>query len=260
MFQNRSGMLGGVPPVTLNIIIITFVCWFAQLLLDRTGIVDVTNLLGLHFFQSKDFYPHQLITYMFMHATYDSSGYISFMHIFFNMFALFMFGRTLELVWGPKRFLFFYVVTGIGAALLNMLIIYIRIQSLESNIPPELVSQVYNEGLSILKNNQNYSNPLLGQLNLLINSSMIGASGAVYGILVAFGMLFPNTELMIIPIPIPIKAKYMVILLGVISLVLGVWDNPGDNVAHFAHLGGLLTGLIIVLYWKRQNKKNGRFY
>jgi len=189
---------------------------------------------------------------MFMHG--------DFMHIFFNMFALFMFGRTLELVWGPRRFLSFYIITGIGAALLNMLIIYIKIQSLESAIPPDMVEQVYREGLSVLNSGKNYSNNLLGELNILINTSMIGASGAVYGILVAFGMLFPNAELMVIPIPIPVKAKYMVIVLGLIALFLGISNREGDNVAHFAHLGGLLTGFIIVLFWKKQNKSNGRFF
>ncbi len=253
MNQIRGGLFGSVPPVTLNIIIVTAICWLAQILLGSRGI-DVTNYLGLHYFTSESFYPHQIITYMFMH---DPS---SIFHLVFNMFALFMFGRTLEMVWGPRRFLFFYIATGIGAALLNMLIIYIRIKNLESDINPELVQRVYQEGLEILRSGKNYSDPVLGQFNLLINYSMVGASGAVFGILVAFGMLFPNTELMIIPIPIPIKAKYFVILYGILELFLGISNRAGDNVAHFAHLGGLLVGFIIVLYWKKQNKKNGRFF
>lgn len=251
MYQNKGGIMGAVPPVTLNIIIITAICWLAQLLLETRGI-DVTNYLGLHYFRSDNFYPHQLITYMFMHG--------DLAHIFFNMFAVYMFGRTLEMVWGPKRYLFYYIITGIGAALLNMLIVYLRISSLESDMAPELVAKVYEEGTAIFNSRQNYVDPALGQLNILINAGMIGASGAVFGILVAFGMFFPNAELIIIPIPIPIKAKYLVILYGLAELLLGIWNRTGDNVAHFAHLGGLLTGLIIVLYWKHQNKKHGRFY
>lgn len=253
MNPNRGGIFGSIPPVTLNIIAITSICWIAQLLLGSKGI-DVTNFLGLHYFKSENFYPHQLVTYMFMHDT------SSIAHLFFNMFAVYMFGRTLEMVWGPKRFLFYYIATGIGAALLNMLVVYIRIRSLESNMSPEMIAEVYNNGLTLLNTGRNYVDTTLSQLNILINIGMVGASGAVFGILVAFGMLFPNVELMMIFVPIPIKAKYFVILYGLMELVLGVWDRAGDNVAHFAHLGGLLVGFIIVLFWKNQNKKHGRFY
>lgn len=253
MNQFRGGFFGGMPPVTLNIIIITVICWLAQLLLGSRGI-DVTNLLGLHYFTSDAFYPHQLITYMFMHDTSN------IMHLLFNMFAVYMFGRTLEMVWGPKRFLFYYIVTGVGAALLNLLVVYIRIQSVESGMTPEMIAEVYRNGLEILGNGKNYADLQLGSLNLLINQVTVGASGAVFGILVAFGMFFPNAELMIIPIPIPIKAKYLVFGYGLLELVLGISNVQGDNVAHFAHLGGLIVGFVIVLYWKYQNKKHGRFY
>lgn len=253
MNTGKSNILGGIPAVTLNIIIITVICWVAQLLFETKGI-EITNFLGLHYFKSENFYYHQLITYMFMHDTSN------IMHLFFNMFAVFMFGRTLEVVWGPKRFLFYYIVTGIGAALVNMLVTYLRVRSLEKGISPELLTEVYKNGLSLLNIGRNYVDPDLGQLNLLLNSCTIGASGAVFGILLAFGMLFPNVELMIIPIPIPIKAKYFVILYGLAELLMGLWGGKGDNIAHFAHVGGLLTGLIIILYWKKVNKKNGRFY
>jgi membrane associated rhomboid family serine protease len=144
-----------------------------------------------------------------------------------------MFGRTLETVWGPKRFLFYYIVTGIGAGLVQ-----------------ELVWSFYLW--------DSLSSPVIGQMT---NSFLtIGASGAVFGILLAFGMLFPNVELMLIPIPIPIKAKWFVIGYGVLELTLGLANFSGDPIAHFAHLGGLLFGVIIILYWKKQNKTNGRFY
>lgn len=236
MFQNRSGVFGGVPPVTLNLLIITAICYLAQVLLGNAGI-DVTNYLGLHFFKADAFYPHQLITYIFMHG--------SFMHMFFNMFAVFMFGRTLELVWGPKRYLFYYIITGIGAGVAQELVWLFEMRDI-----------VFNTGIDSI----NIGGGILDRsafFNLFVT---VGASGSVFGILVAFGMLFPNTQLMIIPIPIPIKAKYFVILYGVLELYLGISNTVGDNVAHFAHLGGLVTGLIIVLYWKRQNKMNGRFY
>ncbi len=237
MFQNRNGILRGTPPVTLNLIIITVICWIAQIVLGKANI-DVTNYLGLHFYKAGNFYPHQLITYIFMHATYDSSGHINFLHILFNMFALWMFGRSLELVWGPKRYLFYYIITGIGAGLAQELVWFYELKDIAFN--PDIqtidIEELYNMFVTI------------------------GASGSVFGILIAFGMVFPNTELMMIPIPIPIKAKYFVILYGVLELFLGVSNATGDNVAHFAHLGGLLTGLIIILFWKRQNKKNGRFY
>jgi len=168
------------------------------------------------------------------------------------------------MVWGGKRFLFYYIVTGIGAALLNILVIYIRIQYAESGLPSDVVSSVYSEGMNLWNQGKTYSDPALRNLLELFFQAkfgvMVGASGAVFGILVAFGMLFPNAELIMIPIPIPIKAKYFVILYGILELFLGVSNRAGDNVAHFAHLGGLIVGFIIVLYWKKQNKKNGRFY
>lgn len=253
MNQNKGGMFGSVPPVTLNLIILNVLFWLAQVVFANKGI-DIATYLGLHYFKSDLFYPHQIITYMFLH---DSSGIT---HLFFNMFAVFMFGRTLEMVWGGKRFFFYYIATGIGAALFNMLVIYIRINAAESALSPEMLAEIYKNGAELISSGRNYADPLLGGFNLLLNQTMVGASGAVFGILVAFGMLFPNVELVAILLPIPIKAKYFVILYGVAELFLGVWDRAGDNVAHFAHLGGLLTGLILVLYWRRNSTKNGKFY
>lgn len=257
MNQSNRGFFSSVPPITLNIIIINVICWLAQLLFMSQGI-DLSNYLGLHYYSSDLFYPHQIITYMFLHDP------TSFFHILFNMFAVYMFGRTLELVWGGKRFLFYYIITGIGAGLANILVMFVRIKFAEMDLSPDVAAQVYAQGAGLIEKGLTFKDPAMAKLNELLYianvTSTVGASGAVFGILVAFGILFPYVELMVIPIPIPIKAKYFVIIYGAVELFLGVWNKSGDNVAHFAHLGGLVTGLILVLYWKKKNKKNGRFY
>ena len=250
MNQNNAGFMGGIPVVTRNIIIINFLVWFAALLLHNQ--IDFDRYLALYYISSDYFMPHQIITSMFMHATYDVNGNIVFTHILFNMFAVFMFGRTLEMIWGPKKFLIYYLLAGVGAAALQIIVTYIRIQYFESNMNPEAISMVYNEGLAIIRDGKNYIDSNMGSLNLLINIPSVGASGAVFGILVAFGMLFPNAELMLIFPPIPIKAKWFVIGYGALELGLGIADRAGDNVAHFAHLGGLLVGFIILMYWRKK--------
>lgn len=241
--------MSSIPVVTRNLLIINILVWLAQFLLGR--VIEIDKYLALHFFESDLFMPHQIITYMFLHDPSSPA------HLFFNMFAVYMFGRTLEMVWGPKRYLVYYMLTGIGAAALQMLITYIRVHSIEANMSAEAISTVYNEGMGILMSNRNYTDPDMGALNLLVNSSMVGASGAVFGVLVAFGMLFPNVELMMLFLPIPIKAKWFVIGYGVIELFLGIANSAGDNVAHFAHLGGLITGFFIILYWRNKGKANG---
>ena len=251
MNQNSAGFMSSIPVVTRNLLIINVLAYFATVMLK--DIVNLNNYLSLHYITSSLFMPHQIITYMFMH------GGIS--HLFFNMFAVFMFGRVLETVWGPKKFFVYYIITGIGAAALQMIVTYFRLQSLEATLSDEVISTVYNEGAAIIAQGLNYSDPLYGDLNGLLNGAMLGASGAVFGILVAFGMLFPNAELMLLFPPIPIKAKWFVIGYGVIELSLGVVDRVGDNVAHFAHLGGLITGLIILLYWRKKGfTTNGNIF
>ena len=216
---------GNLPTVTKNLLIINVIIWLAQFVLLRRTDVDLTQQFGLHFPASDNFRFYQLVTYMFLHDPY------SFSHVFFNMFAVFMFGRTLEQVWGPKRFLTYYMVTGIGAGLVQILVMYIRISA---ELPPELFS--------------------------MVNSITIGASGSVFGILLAFGMLFPNAQLFIIPFPFPIKAKWFVIGYGLLELVFGVANRTGDNVAHFAHLGGMMFGIFMILYWRKKDRGYGRFY
>lgn len=253
MNNSRSVFGGSLPPVTLNIIIINMIIWLAQVVFNRQGL-DLTELLGLHYVQSKGFKLHQIVTYMFLH---DSS---SFMHVFSNMFAVFMFGRTIEYVWGSKRFLTFYMVTGIGAGLIQLLVAFIRIQSLKSGMSADAINEVYTQGYDLLKQNMNYINAAQGSLNISLNAITVGASGAVFGILLAFGMMFPDAELFIIPIPFPIKAKYFVIGYGLFELVFGVRNFAWDNVAHFAHLGGMLFGIFMILYWKRKDKRHGKYY
>jgi membrane associated rhomboid family serine protease len=236
-----------IPPVVKNLILANVVFFLITVVLKQTG-TNLYNLLGLHFPLSEKFMLHQVFTHMFMHG--------GITHIFFNMFALYMFGRVLEGVWGPKRFLTFYLVTGVGAAALHMFVNYIEYQSLVSKMSPDQVAYVRETGAQIWSEGKNFSDALSGKLNMILNIPTVGASGAVFGILLGFGMLFPNTQLMLLFPPIPIKAKYFVIGYGVLELYLG-FTRPGSNVAHFAHLGGMLFGYFMIKYW---NKNSNRFY
>lgn len=223
-----------VPTITKNLIIINVLMFFGTFVAQRYGI-DLMNYLGLHFFLASDFNPAQLITYMFMHG--------GFSHIFFNMFAVFMFGSVLERTWGPQRFLFYYIFCGIGAGLIQEGVQYIQYVTELSHY-----SQV-NIGTGNI--------PMEEFLNMM---TTVGASGTVYAILLAFGMLFPNNQLFIFPIPIPIKAKFFVVGYAAIELWSGLSNSAGDNVAHFAHLGGMLFGLILILYWRKKSNHHGTYY
>ena len=218
-----------MPTVTKNLLIINVLCFLGAMVARRYG-VDLNDMLGLHFFLASDFNPAQLITYMFMHA--------NFQHIFFNMFAVWMF---VEMVWGPKRFLFYYILCGIGAGLIQE-----GVQWVDYVVNLSQYERV-NTGISIISMDE--------YLNLL---TTVGASGAVYAILLAFGMLFPNSEMFIFPLPMPIKAKYFVIGYAVLELVLGI--TGGDGIAHFAHLGGMLFGLILIIYWRKKNGGGQQIY
>ena len=225
--------MNNLPTVTKNLLIINVLCFFGYLVAQRYGI-DLNDTLGLHFFLASDFNLAQLVTYMFMHA--------NFQHIFFNMFAVWMFGRTLEHVLGSKRFLTYYMVCGIGAGLVQELVQYIQYALEWSNYDS------VNTGLSII--------PMSEFLNMM---TTVGASGAVYGILLAFGMLFPETKMFVFPIPFPIKAKFFVIGYAVIELFAG-FGSSGDGIAHFAHLGGMIFGFLLIMYWRKKNRNNGQFY
>lgn len=244
--QNFRPSFQTIPPVVKNLIIINALMLFITYVMSLKGI-DLTDILGLHYIGSPTFKPYQLVTHMFMHG--------GFLHLAFNMFALWMFGRVLESVWGPKRFFIFYFVTGLGAALFYSLVNYIEFQYIAARMNPEDVQAVIEHGAAILSQGQNYVGSA-GKLNLILNVPTVGASGAVFGILLGFGMLFPNTQLMLLFPPIPIKAKYFVIGYGLIELFSGI-TNTGGNIAHFAHIGGMLFGFIMIKYW---NKSSNHFY
>lgn len=244
--MNYRPAFNSIPVVVKNLIIVNVLMLLGTFMLDKSGI-NLYTYLGLHFPLSDKFRPHQIFTHMFMHGDIT--------HLFFNMFALYMFGRVLESVWGPKRFLLFYLVTGIGAAVIHSAVNFIEYYSVTSKLSVEEIEYVKEIGYGIWAEGKNFSNELPAKLNLLLNTPTVGASGAVFGILLGFGMLFPNTQLMLLFPPIPIKAKYFVIGYGVIELFLGI--KGGGNVAHFAHLGGMIFGYFMIKYW---NKTLNRFY
>lgn len=224
-------------PVVKNIILLNVVVFVAYYIGARAFNIDLREILGIYFPKSESFTPIQIISHMFTHA--------DFMHIFFNMYALFIFGQALENVWGPKRFLTYYFVTGLGALFLHESVIAIQYTYLSRMLTPEAVQTVINEGMS-----GEYSNIVMQSLQALLNTPTMGASGAVFGILLAFGVLFPNTQLMIIFPPIPIRAKYFVLIYGALELILA-FTQEGSNIAHFAHIGGMLFGYLLIRYWRK---------
>ncbi len=283
MTQYRPSGFRMLTPVVKNLLIINTLLFLATILLSDKFGFDLTAVLGLHYPGATDFKVWQFITYMFMHG--------GFSHILFNMFALWMFGNVLENVWGSKRFLSFYMITGIGAGLTYIVWIHFAITpdlSLINHVisDPSIsnlsalvenhrfaVSQysgsIWTDFLQFQDNvnayNANPQNHLAAQKIVTFLSEyrsyflnqhvVIGASGAVFGLLLAFGMMFPNS-LIYVYFAIPVKAKWFVIIYGAIELFSGVYNRPGDNVAHFAHLGGMLFGYLLIVYWK----KRGTFY
>ncbi len=231
----KPGLLNSITPVTRNIIIINIIAWLATLAFTRLNI-DLVRMLGLHYFQASEFKLYQLVTYMFLHGSWS--------HIFFNMFAVFMFGQMIENAWGSKRFLLFYLITGIGAGLVQECVWFFSLQD------------ILHSSYQYIPDGQTRIT-VAEYLNVFIT---IGASGAVFGILLAFGMMYPNVELFVMFIPIPVKAKYFVVVYGIIELFLGIGNFGGDNVAHFAHLGGMLFGLIMILFWRKKDKNNVKFF
>ena len=211
--------------MTKNLLVVNFLAYMATWVFELRGI-DLTSLFGLHFFLASDFHFYQFFTYMFLHG--------SFMHIFFNMFALWMFGSVIERVWGPNKFLVYYICCGLGAGLTQELVQYA-----DYSIQGLAAYEYVNAG-GVQYTTDSY-------INLW---TTIGASGAVYGILLAFGMIFPNERLFIIPIPFPIKAKWLIV--GYIAIELfSALQSSGDGVAHMAHLGGMLFGFLLIRYWQK---------
>ena len=224
-----------LPPVVKNLLIINALFFLADVVFGIKEI-DLSEWLGLHYFGASDFAIWQPVTYMFMHANFG--------HLFFNMFALWMFGAAIENYWGTKRFLIFYFVAGIGAALVYEIWQYIDItyiMHLQDYTGVKVTStQVYTVDEFINK------------------MTLVGASGAVYGLLLAFGMLFPNA-LIFLYFLIPIKAKWFVIIYGGLEVLYCIFASS-DGIAHIAHLGGMLFGLLLILYWKRKDKRRNTFY
>lgn len=270
-----------LPEVVKNLIIINGLFFLATYVLGSTFSIDLVDKLGLHYYASEKFHPYQLITYMFMHG--------GFTHIFFNMFALWMFGNALENYWGPRKFLTYYMITGIGAALIHYAVYYFEIKPTLAFLNDYINHPNLETFNSFLKSKffhidsvemEAHYNALVGKLNALqmsgdthqmlqasvdymtqykedfLNAStVVGASGSVFGLLLAFGMLFPNS-IIYIYFAIPMKAKWFVILYGAIELFSGIIPQQGDNVAHFAHLGGMLFGFFLIKYWNKNDRQN----
>ena len=273
---------GFLPPVVKNLLIINVLFFLATEVLRPTMNIDLTDILGLHYFAAQKFEPYQFITYMFMHG--------GFSHILFNMFALWMFGTVLEQVWGPKKFLLYYVITGIGAALVHYLVFYFEITPVLNSIDgflanPDLATlqqfatnhkfnlsrssdeleQAFNAfqlNYRTLQQDPNSMQAMQESVNFValyrehfLNLPVVvGASGAIYGLLLAFGMLFPNS-LIYVYFFIPMKAKWFVIIFGAIELFSGFWYQD-SNVAHFAHLGGMIFGFFLIMYWKKKENRH----
>jgi len=225
--------MNNIPTMTKNLLVVNVLAFIATFVLERSGI-DLTRMLGLHFFLASEFHVYQFVTYMFLHG--------GFTHILFNMFALWMFGSVIERVWGPKKFLFYYICCGIGAGFTQELVQYIT-YSMEG-----IAAYQYVNAGGVQMTTDAY-------INLW---TTIGASGAVYGILLAFGMIFPNERLFIIPFPFPIKAKWLIV--GYIAIELfSAMSGPGDGVAHMAHLGGMLFGFLLIRYWQKHLDSSSSF-
>lgn len=232
----------GLPPVVKNIIMINILMLLANFAVNSVFGIDLNAKLGLYFPKSEHFQPIQILTHMFMHG--------GIWHLFFNMYALYIFGQVLESVWGPKRFMIYYLVTGLGAALVHESVIAFEYAKLMKVIEPDQLRLVLNEGAAYFAEGKVFTEPVMQDLQLLLNTPTVGASGAVFGVLLAFGVLFPNTQLMLLIPPMPIKAKYLVIAYGAIELYLA-FTQPGSNIAHTAHLGGMLFGYVLIRYWRK---------
>jgi membrane associated rhomboid family serine protease len=220
-----------LPIIVKNLLIINALVFLAQTTLSKQLPISLEDTFALHTWQSQLFQPWQLITHMFVHG--------DFWHLLFNMFALWMFGSTLETLWGPKRFLTFYIICGLGAAFCHLTVLYIESEQLIKmfqSLP--YAEQEYNRNA----------------VNSILNQATLGASGAIFGCLTAFAYLFPNTVFLIYGI-IPLKAKWALPAYILFELFSAFKNSAGDNVAHFAHLGGALVGFLLVYFWNKNNKK-----
>lgn len=230
-----SSPFANIPPVVKNLLIINVLFFIATAIFESKGI-SLVQMLGVYYVDSPNFKVWQIITYMFMHG--------GFAHILFNMFALYTFGSSIELIMGSKRFLNFYLITGLGALALQMLVQAIEVNGLTGNFTINPLTYQSSDPDAIKTLSEIYYGP------------MVGASGAIFGLLIAFGMLFPNAELFIMFIPVPVKAKFIIPVYILLELFLGFGKFEGDSIAHFAHLGGALFGFILVKMWHLKRPRN----
>ena len=294
MNNYRPGGFQVLPTVVKNLLIINVLMVFAQYVLGKMGI-DLADYLGLHYWRSEHFKFWQLFTHMFMHGSYHDVN-LTIMHLFSNMFALWMFGSTLENLWGPKKFIIFYIICGLGAALCHLAVLGYQYETINSAFHFYQQNPTFDQYDLFLKKNVPYPPRTQGALNLwkldaiwqqdpsslalsnlskneiykylygytdftsnvhvegLFDEATVGASGAVFGILFAFGYLFPNT-LLYLYFLVPIKAKWIIGAYAIFELYAGVRNTAGDNVAHFAHLGGMLFAFILLKIWNKRNRK-----
>ncbi len=250
---NRPGFLSSLPTIVFNLIVINTLMWLASAIVAPRIGFDITDILGMHFWRAQEFNPLQFVSYMFMHDT------SSFMHLFFNMFGIYMFASDIERIWGWKKFLFFYLLCGIGAGICQQLAWEADLSSIlnawETSVATGSTELLYNMG--ILTANVDNVPPveLLAIKNkFLSNFITVGASGSLFGILLAFGWLFPERRIMLLFIPVPIPARIFVGIYAVVELFLGVGNFASDSVAHFAHLGGMIFAAIILFIWKTKGK------
>lgn len=228
-----------IPPVIKNLLIINIICFVPSIFYSHNfadpNYDPVASMFGVYYFNSPNFHPWQLLTYMFIHGGWP--------HILFNMFALYSFGPHIEYVMGSKRFFNFYFICGFGAIALQMLVQAIEVHAITGSFVEPFTRAVYDPAA-------------IEKINAIYGGPMVGASGAIFGVLIAFGMIYPNAELMIMFIPVPVKAKYIIPVYILIEISLGIGQFGGDNVAHFAHLGGALLGFMLVKLWHLQGPKS----
>lgn len=278
--MNRVSNPFQMSPVVKNLLIINALICLAYYVFKSTYGIDINKLFGLYYYQSGEFGIWQFVTFQFMHGGFE--------HLFFNMFAVFMFCRVLEDVWGAKKFLIYYLVTGIGSGIIQQVALYFDISPIFtavdaylSNPSTDALQAFFSEYPAFSSESQNALNSFIYKYNAICNQDIVsanamardflasyqtmfvdahvtvGASGAVFGLLLAFGMLFPNQIIMLMIPPMPIKAKYFVIIYGAIELFAGIGSFGYDNVAHWAHLGGMLFGYFLIRKWKRNNNMYG---
>lgn len=242
-------------PVVRNLLMINIIVFIGTSLMSIPMAQRVDDLFALHYFDSPGFRVWQLFTYMFMHANLT--------HLFFNMFALAMFGPELEWRMGYRRFLFFYLACGVGAALIQEGVFAVMLVKYHNMFGADIYDLVVNGSWKVMHGHEVpltlsqaelVNTPAGAELAALVNGATVGASGAIFGLLLAFAVINPNREMYIMFIPVPVKAKWVVIGYGVLELAQGVGGFE-TNVAHFAHLGGMFVGLLIILYWKHRDRQ-----